>query len=245
MVAVTFSLEVYLEQGKVYDIDCVECQLSNNNGRGIWTREIISGVSLRRSQIAGNNHVAGVHVHDGVGDVIMNMTTVENNVGDGINVTYAGGYRHFERCTIQNNTMNGIILNTNETSTFIPFNHTVHVSRSSLSRNGWAGVFFGNSCLADALWNVSMSSFSNNGDAGVFFESCHLTSANSSLYITHNKFYTSKYLAVKVKPVLNINVFVENNVFQDHINGALLISNQGIDWSYTNRSVYALSLIHI
>ncbi|OQR77825.1 hypothetical protein BIW11_00387 [Tropilaelaps mercedesae] len=240
MIAATFSLEVYLEQGKVFDINCTNCELSNNNGRGIWAREIVSGVALRRSQIAKNDHVAGVHVHNGAGDVILNMTTVENNIGDGVNVTYAGGYRHFERCNIQNNTMNGIILNTNYTSTYIPFNHTVHVSRSSLTRNGWAGVFFGNSCLANSLWNVSMSSFSNNGDAGVYFEACHLTTFNSSLYITHNKFYTSKYLAIKVKPLLNTYAYVENNVFQDHLNGALLISNQGIDWSYANRIAYAI-----
>lgn len=235
-----FTLEVYLDHGKVNDINCENCQVSNNNGRGIWVRELVSGVALRRSQISGNDHVAGLHVHDGTGDVVLNMTTVENNIGDGINVTYAGGYRHFERCTIQNNTMNGIILNTNHTSSFIPFNHTVHVSRSSLMRNGLAGVFFGNSCLADAVWNVSMSSFSNNGDAGVFFESCHWTTANSSLYITHNKFFTSKYLAIKLKPLLNIYAFVENNVFQDHLNGALLISNQGVDWSYANRTAYAM-----
>ncbi|XP_022702857.1 protein bark beetle-like isoform X3 [Varroa jacobsoni] len=240
MIAATFSLEVYLEQGKVFDINCTNCELSNNNGRGILAREIVSGVALRKSRVAGNNHVAGVHVHDGAGDIILNMTTVENNIGDGINVTYAGGYRHFDRCTIQNNTMNGIILNTNHTSLYIPFNYTVHVSRSSLSRNGWAGVFFGNSCLADALWNVSMSSFSNNGDAGVYFESCHLTKFNSFLYITHNKFFTSKYLSIKVKPLLNTYAFVENNVFQDHLNGALLISNQDVNWSYANRRAYGI-----
>ena len=240
LVAVTFSLEVYLDQGKVHDVNCTNCEISNNNGRGVWAREIVSGLALRRSHIANNDHIAGVHVHNGVGDVILNKTTVEQNIGDGVNVTYAGGYRHLEDCTIEKNTMNGVIMNTNYTSQYLSFNHTVHVTRSRVRSNGFAGLFFGNNCLADALWNVSQSTFSGNGDAGVFFESCHLTSSNISLYITHNKFFASKYLGVKIKPIYHVYAFVENNLFQDHLNGALLISNQDSDWSYANRSAYAI-----
>ncbi|XP_064467113.1 protein bark beetle-like [Ornithodoros turicata] len=226
-VRLEFTMQAVLAATKAYDINMTECHVDGNNGRGIWVQDMITGVNIYDSSILNNTHVAGIHVDGGVGDVTINATNVRENSGDGINVTYAGGYRHIHKTIIEGNTRRGVAFWLNETSDRIPFNFTTHVSHSVIQMNGNVGVLLGNVCRADAFWNISMNSFRHSGDVGIEYLSCWKKTEGSvdTLLILNNVFNTSAKLSVRVMPCLNVKALIANNAFLRHRSGVLRFEN--------------------
>ncbi|KAH8019826.1 hypothetical protein HPB51_022560 [Rhipicephalus microplus] len=233
-----FSMEAVLDVGKDYDLNVTDCHISSNNGRGIWLRDGVAGASIVETVIQDNSHVAGIHIDGGVGDLVVNRSDISRNQGDGINVTYAGGYKHIQQSFINENSRRGIALWFNETSHWMPFNFTTHVSFSNISSNGDIGVLFGNVCRADAFWNVSMNTFGANGGAALVYQSCWMkTNVNSAgerdiLLITHNRFGGatefggSHKLSIQMTPALNVNASIRHNTFMNHTSGVIWIENK-------------------
>ncbi|KAL3244016.1 hypothetical protein MRX96_019591 [Rhipicephalus microplus] len=233
-----FSMEAVLDVGKDYDLNVTDCHISSNNGRGIWLRDGVAGASIVETVIQDNSHVAGIHIDGGVGDLVVNRSDISRNQGDGINVTYAGGYKHIQQSFINGNSRRGIALWFNETSHWMPFNFTTHVSFSNISSNGDIGVLFGNVCRADAFWNVSMNTFGANGGAALVYQSCWMkTNVNSAgerdiLLITHNRFGGatefggSHKLSIQMTPALNVNASIRHNTFMNHTSGVIWIENK-------------------
>lgn len=233
----SFVMEAVLAVGKAYDLNITDCHVIGNNGRGVWLRDAIAGISILDSSILHNSHVAGVHVDGGVGDVLINASDVSMNQGDGINITYAGGYKHIERTKIHSNSRRGVAFWFNETSTRIPFNFTTHIVRSVISLNGDVGILFGNLCRADAFWNVSLNRIVNNGDAAILYQSCwNKSEANAgsldTLLISNNFFECPEEgggcskLAVCMKPALNVRASIMHNSFKNHKAGVIWIENK-------------------
>lgn len=231
-----FTMEAVLGVGKDYDLNVTECHISNNNGRGIWLRDGVAGLSVVGTEIQENSHVAGIHIDGGVGDILVNTSDISRNQGDGINATYAGGYKHIERSFVHGNSRRGIALWFNETSRWIPFNFTTHVAFSNISSNGDIGVLLGNVCRADAFSNVSMSTFGANGGAAVVYQSCWMKTGTRGkidvLHITHNIFGGAAELggshrpSIQMTPALNVNATIKHNSFMNHTSGVIWIENK-------------------
>lgn len=233
-----FSMEAVLDVGKDYDLNVTDCHISSNNGRGIWLRDGVAGASIVEAEIQNNSHVAGIHIDQGVGDLVINRSDISGNQGDGINATYAGGYKHIQQSFIHGNSRRGIALWFNETSHWIPFNFTTHISFSNISSNGDVGVLLGNVCRADAFWNISMNTLGANGGAALVYQSCWIkNSANGIgegdvLHITHNRFGGaaefggSHKLSIQMTPALNVNASIKHNNFMNHTSGVIWIENK-------------------
>ncbi|XP_067119939.1 protein bark beetle [Centruroides vittatus] len=226
---VLFTIEVEANIGKAYDLNLTDCIIANNNGRGLTVENQRSGTFINWTRITGNNHVGGVNILDGCGDIVVNNSVINGNIGDGINISYAGGFRHFDRSHFSNNTGNGISLWFNETSHNRVFNFTSHLSYSTFSNNE-IGVFIGNICLENSLWNISMNTFSFQRNHSIHFLSCLMenTSKKSSLQIFNNKFEYNQRLSIHIVPAVNIHAVIQHNRFTNHERGVLLISNQGL-----------------
>lgn len=227
-----FSMEAVLGVGKDYDLNVTGSHISNNNGRGIWLRDGVAGASVVETEIQDNTHVAGIHIDGGVGDLVINRSDISGNKGDGINATHAGGYKHIQQSFVRGNSRRGIALWFNETSNWIPFNFTTHISFSNISSNGDIGVLLGNVCRADAFWNISMNTFGVNGGPAVVYQSCWAKSTVSgeakvdTLHIAHNRFGGSAKLSIQMTPALNINATIRHNSFMNHTSGVLWIENK-------------------
>lgn len=210
------------------------CRVNSNNGRGVWLRNAIAGISIVDSMIHHNSHVGGLHVDGGVGDIIVNDSLIKENQGDGINVSYAGGYKHIYQTSIIGNSRRGVAFWFNETSNWIPFNFTTHISKSNIMSNGDVGVIFGNMCRSDAFWNVSMNVFGRNGNAALFYQSCWNKSSRSrpsvdTLLISNNQFgdqEVTKKLSIRMKPALNVRASIVHNIFKNHESGVIFIENR-------------------
>ncbi|XP_076338817.1 protein bark beetle-like [Tachypleus tridentatus] len=228
---VFFTVEVVASFGRAQDLELNACNITKNMGRGVVVENMRSGVILSQTYVAKNTHVAGLHVLGGAGDVIMNNSAIVDNIGDGINISYSGGYQHYNLSVISRNTKIGIALWFNETSTTRAFNFTTHFTNSEIVGNGEYGMLIGNICRADSFWNISMNTFKQNNDAAVKFLSCWFIKTNysSSVEITNNKFSDSRKLAVHFAPALHLKATIAHNHFMNHQTGVLFISNRYFD----------------
>jgi len=80
----------------------------------------------------------------------VNASAVDYNQDNGVNITYDGGWKMFNRSSFSYNMGNGINITTNETSVDNKTRYTRHqrteVSRSSFVGNDGHGVRVGNYC---------------------------------------------------------------------------------------------------
>ncbi|XP_074593530.1 C-type lectin domain-containing protein bark beetle [Brevipalpus obovatus] len=227
----TFSLIISADFGKTYDLNITDCTVHSNNGRGVWVENQRAGTVVNRSSIAENAFVAGIHIASGTGDVIVNQTRVFNNIGDGVNITLAAGYKHIDRSQIVGNKGQGISIWYNETSNYLSVVNENHVTYSEIEGNLGVGLLIGNVCRSDSNWNISMNTFRNNYDDAIVYHSCWdpSYSKRAQLKITHNDFLSGHRLGIKIAPALHLNeCLIEHNTFKEHQRGTLYINN----WQY-------------
>lgn len=88
---------VFSGLNKAYDLNVSSSGISENLGRGVSVDNLRSQLHIYNTSVSKNEHVAGVHVTSGVGDVNVTESRVSFNEGDGINITYTGGSRNISR----------------------------------------------------------------------------------------------------------------------------------------------------
>ncbi|GBO98348.1 Protein bark beetle [Eumeta japonica] len=101
--------------GKTYDLNITDTIISDNNGRGVAIENLRSQIHIHRTSISNNNHVAGLHIVSGAGDVNVTESRISFNQGDGINITYSGGNRNISRSTLSSNHGYGFAVWINDT----------------------------------------------------------------------------------------------------------------------------------
>ncbi|XP_042894789.1 protein bark beetle [Parasteatoda tepidariorum] len=225
-----FVVEITANQGRAYDLNVTNSRITNNLGKGITMHEQKSGLLVNSSLVSENGYLAGIDIASGTGDIVINSSLISDNNGDGINITFSGGYVQVDRSSVANNLQRGIAFWFNETSNHLAFNHTVQITRSEVVNNTLYGIMIGNQCLADSFWNVSLNSFRKNRESGVLISSCWWTTRNvkqSNLLITHNQFLESDYLAIEASPVLHMHLLIEHNEFRGHERGVIFVG--GLD----------------
>lgn len=69
-----------------------------------------SHIHVQRSAVSNNNHIAGVHVLYGAGDVNITDSRIAFNVGDGVNISFTGGNTNVTRSSLSSNKGYGLAL---------------------------------------------------------------------------------------------------------------------------------------
>lgn len=232
--SVLFTIEVDVDYGRSYDLNITDSRIVANNGRGVWVQNQRSGTVLNRTIVSDHSYVSGVHVIGGAGELIVNNSVITQNIGDGINISLAGGYKHIDRSQITNNTLRGIAYWLNESSYEIAFNFSSQITHSYILDNGQGGLLISNACRSDSFWNISMNSFSHNLGDAIQLESCWDTDVDAvkttNLLITHNRFNANNRRAITIAPVFYIKAIVEHNIFENHRLGVIYINNRDIVW---------------
>lgn len=215
---------------KTYDLNVSNSAIADNNGRGIAIENLRSQVHVHKSSISNNNHVAGLHVVSGVGDVNVTHSRISFNRGDGINITYSGGNRNVSFTTLSSNLGNGMAvwLNDSRETEYIHFNQSTVVQYSEIFKNIQIGILHGNYC-GDSWVNVTSNWFNNSLEDAVEISTCWRNDQNNhllNLQIGHNKFIQSQKLSIKIHPALNVNGRIEYNHFEGGRYGGIFIKNQ-------------------
>ena len=86
-------LEITAGLEKAVDLNVTDSLVSDNNGRGVWVEKMRSNLHIHQSRVYRNNHVAGVHVDRGAGNVNITHSDISFNYADGVNITYGGAAR--------------------------------------------------------------------------------------------------------------------------------------------------------
>jgi len=252
---VLFTIEIVANSddqwsGIARDVEISNSYIKGNEGRGIWIDNQRSGVLISNTTVINHNYIAGVHLENGTGELIVQGGRIGNNSGHGLYINLAGGYYHIDNTTISDNSLKGVLLEYDKRPELVHFNHTFHLGYSLIARNGENGLFIGNVCRSDASWNVSMNSFMKNGEDAILFQSClpspevlfgfrNLTSrfnlsnpegvyydCYQDLLITHNVFISNTRRAISMSPVFFVKSFIRHNLFKEHQLATLLIGNQ-------------------
>ncbi|XP_047509687.1 protein bark beetle isoform X2 [Pieris napi] len=215
---------------KTYDLNVTDSIISDNNGRGVVIENLRSQIHIHRTSISNNNHVAGLQVVNGAGDVNITESRISFNQGDGINVTVTGGNRNISRSIISSNQRYGIavwINNTQETE-YIPTNQTTVVEYSEIFKNLDIGILHGNFC-GDSWINVTGNWFNSSTESTLDIATCWLYNEPRkllNLQIGHNRFYQNLRVPIKIQPAINVMGKIEYNYFEHGEYGAIIILNR-------------------
>lgn len=215
--------------GKVPDLNVTNSIISNNNGRGIAMDNIRSMLAVSNSWIDKSNHVAGIHVFNGSGDVNVSSSIIVNNIGDGINVSYSGGRCNVTNCTISRNTKRGIAVWLNESSLYNRDVQRTDIANSHVIDNLESGIRVGNFCGPSVI-NITGSHVNGSGRFGLEIYSCWKKIPNQKwttlLYVMYNKFGQNRLSGFMLKPAVNVLADISHNQFADHSRSALFIQNE-------------------
>lgn len=215
---------------KTYDLNVTDTIISDNNGRGVVIENLRSQIHIHRTSISNNNHVAGLQVVSGAGDVNVTESRISFNQGDGVNITMTGGNRNISRSTISSNQGYGIavwINNTQETE-YVPLNQTTVVEYSEIFKNLEVGILHGNYC-GDSWVNVTGNWFNGSIENTIDIATCWRLNDPIkllNLQIGHNRFYQNQRVPIRIQPALNVIGRIEHNYFEQGDYGAIAILNR-------------------
>lgn len=91
-----------------YGLNVTHTLIANNTGNGIWAQDIRERTVLTNVTIVKNQGEAGFLVRDGAADIWINASRINDNWGDGINVSYAGGSITINGTIISRNKWRGL-----------------------------------------------------------------------------------------------------------------------------------------
>lgn len=213
---------------KTFDLNVSTCIISDNNGRGVAIENLRSQVHIHQTSISNNNHVAGLHIVNGAGDVNVTESRISYNTGDGINITYTGGNRNISYSTLSSNLGYGIAvwLNDSKETEYIHFNQSTAIQYSEIFKNLQVGVLHGNFC-GDSWINITGNWFNNSLEDAIEISSCWFSSNGKHLrlQVGHNMFIQSQKLSLKLQPILNTIGKIEYNHFESGKFGSIFMKN--------------------
>lgn len=220
-------MSVLFFSAKWYDLNITDSTVNDNNGRGIAIEKLNSHVHIQRTSISNNNHVAGIHVLYGAGDVNITDSRIAFNKGDGLNVSYSGGSVNVTRSSFSSNNGYGIAVWLNDTKQpeFVAYHQETVVAYSEIFRNIETGILVGNFCR-NAIVNITGNWFNLSLSNAIEVVTCWRKDANiTKLQIGHNVFIQNKKLGIKIKPAVNLDAVIEFNRITGHHYGGILIKN--------------------
>ena len=211
---------------------------ANNSLNGINATNIHSRIQLNYTHIAGNQHLSGLHVHSGAGDVLLYQCRVENNHLNGINITYAGGYKEFNYTLVKNNGGYGVYIDYKVQQERKNLFQNTTFNSSQIEMNTFTGVWLGSYCNRSNV-TINSTRFLYNKQDGLIINSCNDPKAiwytnktrlnETAIYmqvnISWNLFEGNRLHGLKIPSIENFVGNMSNNTFRGHAKGAFIITS--------------------
>lgn len=220
----------------------------NNAQNGVNATNIHSVVQINESSI-NENHMSGLHVQAGAGDVSLYHSKVESNQMNGVNITYAGGLKEFNYSRIANNGLFGIWVNYDVRQELDNLFQNTTLNSTIVEENAYGGVYLGSYCNQSNI-TINASVIRNNREHGIVIEACNAEkelnlsspidlmneySINyqrwwiarfnfTHLNVSWTLFDGNRLNGLKIKGIQNMVGVMTNNTFRNHDKGALLIT---------------------
>uniref|UniRef100_A0A915PUQ6 SRCR domain-containing protein n=1 Tax=Setaria digitata TaxID=48799 RepID=A0A915PUQ6_9BILA len=225
-----------------YGLNVSNAIIASNIGNGIWMQNIRDRVTLTNVTIVRNEGQAGFLVRDGAADIWINASRIDDNWGDGINVSYAGGSITINGTLISRNRMRGCAFNQNISSPYLSLrqeiifkgrpSNNIYYLRTQIVDNAWGGILIGNFCIS--LWRniqpkvlISWTELiGNRYHPSVEIFVCQKTGMSSTIVdFTGNRIEGGSGVGFRMEPAVNIIAVISSNQFIANNNTALIIRN--------------------
>lgn len=239
-------MSIDLSDQVIYGLNVSNSRITHNWGKGIFLANVRDRTVINNVTIMYNRHLAGVHILGGAGDIWINNSYIENNLGDGVNISYCGGSTIVNSTSISNNTMRGIAFHYNDSYPFLPVKQEIVIKgRPSnnndhkptlINNNFWGGILVGNFC-AHALNPVAypkvivnyVELIGNKYHPAFEYHSCR---RDNQPYMTTVEFSGSRCqystgFCVRVQPAVNIQLNINDNIFFNNERSVLIVRNKG------------------
>ncbi len=234
------EITMYAMVGNVKHPDLVirNALFANNSLNGINATNIHSRIQLNYTHIANNQHLSGLHVHSGAGDVLLYHCRIEDNRLNGINITYAGGFKEFNYTLIKNNGGYGVFIDYKVKQERKNLFQNTTFNSSQIELNKFAGVLLGSYCNSSNV-TINATKFLYNRQDGLVINSCNDPDAiwytnrtrlnETAIYmqvnISWNLFEGNRLNGLKIPSIENFVGNITNNTFRGHAKGAFIITS--------------------
>ncbi|CAJ0561234.1 unnamed protein product, partial [Mesorhabditis spiculigera] len=246
-VDVIFRVHASVLDKAYYGLNVTNSIIRDNIGSGIEAWDIRDRTALTNVSIQSNEGLAGLLIRDGAADIWLNETRIDENWGDGMNVSYAGGSITVNGTSFRRNRWRGAAFHFNETSPYLALHHeiifkgrpsnNIFYVPTRVSENLWGGILVGNFCYP-AYRNIEPKVLINWVQFGknVYHPALEIFScqsdrmAKSIVDVTGNTFEANGGMSLRMLPLVNMHAIISSNLFMANNDTALLIKNSAHPW---------------
>ncbi|EYC44991.1 hypothetical protein Y032_0443g1557 [Ancylostoma ceylanicum] len=241
-VDVLFRVHASVTDKAFYGLNITNSIINSNIGSGVFGKDTRERTALSNVTVNLNQGLAGFLVKDGAADIWLNDTRIQENWGDGMNVSYAGGAITVNGTRLERNRWRGAAFHFNDSSPFLalhqeivfkgrPSNNIFYLP-TVVADNLWGGVLVGNFCLP-AYRNIEpkvlinwVEFLSNSYHPALEIHSCQgFGMARTVVDVTGNRIEGNTGMGFRMAPSVNVLAFVNSNQFLNNNDTALFIKN--------------------
>ncbi|VDO43648.1 unnamed protein product [Haemonchus placei] len=241
-VEVLFKVHASVTDKAFYGLNVTNSIINGNTGNGIFGHDIRERTALSNVTLNSNQGLAGFLIKDGAADIWLNDTRIQENWGDGVNISYAGGAITINGTRLERNRWRGAAFHYNDSSPFLalhqeivfkgrPSNNIFYLP-TIVAGNKWGGVLVGNFCLP-AYRNIEpkvlinwVEFLSNSYHPALEIHCCQgYGHARTVVDITGNRIEGNGGMGFRMAPSVNVLAYINSNQFLNNNDTALFIKN--------------------
>ncbi|KRY48455.1 HHIP-like protein 1, partial [Trichinella britovi] len=228
-----------------YGLNVSNCRITDNFGTGVYVENMRDRTVINNVTILRNQHVAGLHVCEGVGDIWVNNSLILDNWGDGINITYTGGSTVINGTQLSRNRMRGFALHQSLRGKFLALKQEVvfkgrpatntDYTPTKVEENWWGGILVGNFCTSDSNYWLGdpkviisyVEMVGNRYHPSFEYHSCQREKQPiTEVEISGSVCRLATGFCVRVQPAVNLRMDINDNRFIRNERAVLLIRNR-------------------
>ncbi|KRX14147.1 HHIP-like protein 1 [Trichinella nelsoni] len=228
-----------------YGLNVSNSRITDNFGTGVYVENMRDRTVINNVTILRNQHVAGLHVCEGVGDIWVNNSLILDNWGDGINITYTGGSTVINGTQLSRNRMRGFALHQSLRGKFLALKQEVvfkgrpatntDYTPTKVEENWWGGILVGNFCTSDSNYWLGdpkviisyVEMVGNRYHPSFEYHSCQREKQPiTEVEISGSVCRLATGFCVRVQPAVNLRMDINDNRFIRNERAVLLIRNR-------------------
>ncbi|KRY89173.1 HHIP-like protein 1 [Trichinella pseudospiralis] len=244
-VNVVMKIHASLGDQVFYGLNVSNSRITDNFGTGVYVENMRDRTVINNVTILRNQHVAGLHVCEGVGDIWVNNSLILDNWGDGINITYTGGSAVINGTQLSRNRMRGFALHQSLRGKFLALKQEVvfkgrpatntDYTPTKVEENWWGGILVGNFCTSDSNYWLGdpkviisyVEMVGNRYHPSFEYHSCQREKQPiTEVEISGSVCRLSSGFCLRVQPAVNIRLDINDNRFIRNRRAVLLIRNR-------------------
>ncbi|CAH8432917.1 unnamed protein product [Heterobilharzia americana] len=224
-------LHVSVGRSTLAEVIVQDSIVSGNLQHGLHLINPWAYIHLENNTFQQNQHEAGVKIHGGSADILLNNNRFIENQNCGLNISVTGGFKQINNSLFTNNFGHGLVvwnlnqINIPSRSSNLPLRTNVHLS--NFTGNQHDAIHFYNSCAFMEIL-VNFTHFIQNQRNAIRVYSCLNKSVNTltNFTVAFSYFNANKRNSILISPMIRMVGEIKNCTFEQHHHGVIWIDNE-------------------